>query len=67
VQTVPGEARASRRKRELLPAENLHAPGALARPLAEGRLPEEGGLLDHGLGVIALVGVSLVLGAEALA
>ena len=67
VQAVPREARAPRRKRELLPPEHLHAPGALARPVAEGRLPEERGLLDHGLGVVALVGVSLVLGAEALA
>ena len=67
VQAVPGEARAAGRKRELLPPEHLHASGALACTLAEGRLPEERGLLDHGLGVVALVGVSLVLGAEALA
>jgi hypothetical protein len=45
----------------------MYAAGALSRPFAEGRLPEERGLLDHGLGVVALVGVSLVLGAEALA
>ena len=67
MQAVPGEARAPGRKRKLRPPEHLYAPGALARPLAEGRLAAERGLLDHGLGVVALVGVSLVLGAEALA
>ena len=41
VEAAPREARASRRKRELLPAEHLYAPRTLARPLAEGRLPEE--------------------------
>jgi hypothetical protein len=67
VQAVPGEVRAPGRKRKLRPPEDLYAPGALARPLAECRLPEVGGLLDHGLGVVALVVMSLVLGAEALA
>jgi hypothetical protein len=51
MQAVPREARASGRKRKLRPPEHLYAPGPLGRAITEGRLPEEGGLLDHGLGV----------------
>ncbi len=45
MEAVPGDARAARRKRELRSPEHLYASGALARPLAEGRLPEERALL----------------------
>jgi hypothetical protein len=61
MEAVPGEVRAPRRTRELLPAQHLHASGALAREITEGRLPEERGLLGHGLGVVGVV-VTLVLG-----
>jgi hypothetical protein len=57
VQAVPAEVCAPGRKRQLLPTEHLYAPGALARPLAEGRLPDERGLLDHGLGVVEALDV----------
>lgn len=40
---VPG------RKRQFLPPEHLHASGALARAITEGRLPEERG---RGLGYL---------------